>query len=227
MPSKFGATTDHFSLAGTDLILISSTKAPLAKGRADALDEKGDIVEFTHFGLATIYEVSCTYCLKSGSLDLSTLDLGMLATGILASSIEAKTENGSYPTITVNGRTGAIDPATLDTFALPAITITGIKAAQLMGFTIAEGCKILSCGLSASIDVVDQANGLGVQVAMGISGGIATVSAEFQGITVAPGWTLTLSGLVATQAPGADEPQAAYMTGTGNAEIKLTRTVPA
>jgi hypothetical protein len=91
----------------------------------------------------------------------------------------------------------------------------------VMGFTVAAGCKLTGSNLSASVEFSEQTDGMGVPVAQDVAGGVVTVTADFVGITAAPGWTVTHSGASELAAPGSEEPQAAYNTGSGTWEIML------
>ena len=243
MTAKFGATTDHLGIlaltagAGTlddFLELQSAPKAPLSKSRVNASDENGDVADSSYPGLATIFEVSEVFLVKTGqTLDLSDMLLGMIASGKFVGSIEASTENGAFPKVTVTGMIlpAALDPPTLDTFAMPAASILGAKTAQNMGgFTVATGTKLTGSKISASLDTTMENNGIGEQVAFGYSGGAFQVTGDIVGCTAVPAITITSPGLGLTelQAPGADEPQADYMTGSFVCEGTLAaRTVPA
>jgi hypothetical protein len=229
--SPFGAQTDHFSILTTvlgegtlaDVLeLVSSTKTIVPKAMAYAQDENGDNADGTVYGApTTMYEASSTFAVKSGSFSLNLLKLGYIASTKAILSIEIPTENGGWPQLTVSGRLGCIDPASLKTYTLPDITIYGKKQAQVMGFTVAAGCKLTGSNLSASVEFSEQTDGMGVPVAQDVAGGVVTVTADFVGITAAPGWTVTHSGASELAAPGSEEPQAAYNTGSGTWEIML------
>ena len=134
----FGGKTDHFGFATTDLILQESSKVPRAPNEAKALDANGDVAVTKLYGndAGTIYDVSCTYLLKSGTLNLNTLSVGELSSGVFAGSIEVTTSNGDWPKITVSGALGyaAFQAPSGKTAkaALPSITLTGGKFAQRM-----------------------------------------------------------------------------------------------
>lgn len=223
--SPFGAQTDHFGILATAdgvLELVSSTKTPVPKAIAYAQDENGDNTDDTAYGApATMFEASSVFAVKSGSFSLNLLKLGFIASTKALLSIELSTENGAWPQLTVSGRLGCIAPATLKTYTLPDITIHGKKQAQALGFTVTSGCKLTGSSLSASVDFAEQTDGLGVPVAQDVSGGVISGSGTFVGITVAPGWTVTLSGASELAAPGSEEPQAAYNTGSGTWEAML------
>jgi len=227
--SQFGALTDHFSMATTDLILIDSKIEDDPLSRADAQDENGDIAAATWFGNTAkeLKTVSCTYQLQSGTLDTATLRCGELAVQVFASSVGVSTSNSDWPTVEVSGKLGAttITAPTgfLNTFTLPSFTLTGTKKAQLMGFTTETGCRLTASAFSGSVDLAQTEDGLGEPAAHGVSGGAGEGTADFVGITTAPAWTVTLVGATETKAPGEAEPQAAYHTGSGAYEYILTR----
>lgn len=218
MANDFGALTDHFSIATSDLILVDSSKTPMAEYVAEAIDENGDLAARMLYGNdgGTIADASCTYLLKSGTLNLNTLSVGELETGVVVTSIEAATSNGDWPKITVSGKLGtaAFQAPTGKTAkaALPSLTITGGKFAQVMSFTVGAGCKLTSCTFSVGADIAQADDGLGEPVAYAASfNKPPEISAEFVRITAQPSWTVT-SPLEETQAPSTVESQAAYHT---------------
>jgi hypothetical protein len=234
--SNFGALTDHFGLASTDLVLVDSSETIIEQSRADALDEVGDIAATTFYGNTTqdMREVSCTYALKSGSLNINTIKLGALASAptVLRESVEVSTSNSEFPQITVSGRKNivAITAPTgkLNTFTIPSLTITGRKVAQPAFFTTGSGCRLTGSSVEASVEVAQQDNGLGEPIAHGVSGGQGTFSGEFVRVTTAPAWTVvttnnTSFGLTQTQAPGIEQGQAEYHTGTGTGAFTIIR----
>lgn len=237
--SNFGALTDHFgilALAKTGggtladvLKLVDSSKEPVEKSRADARDDNGDIAASNYYGNAagTLYEASCSYALKSGTLLLSDIALGEVSVGTLALTLEAGTSNSEFPQIKVGGKLGtsAITAPTgkANTFALPAITLTGGKFAQVIGFTVQNG-KLTSSSISATVEEAQQDDGVGEPAAFGISGGVGAITAEFVRYdATAPAWTVTLSGATETKAPGIQEGQAAHHTATATAAFTITR----
>lgn len=229
MANDFGALTDHFSLATSDLILVDSSNSPMPQSRADANDENGDIAASTYYGNSsgTFSEASCTYALKSGSLNLNTLKLGELEAGVVVETINLTTSNGAWPQIVVSGKLGmtAITAPTgkRNTATLPSITLNGTKQAQALSFTVGEGCKLVGSSLTASCELANQVDGLGEPVAWGLSfNSPAAVSAEFVRVTAQPSWTVSGS-LVETQEPTTVEPNAAYHTSTAAGEIPITR----
>ena len=238
MADDFGALTDHFGILalthgeGTmnDILkLVDSSKTPVAMSRGDAQDENLDIAAATWFGntAGTLFEASSTFALVSGSLPLSEMEIGELVATKIVASFEITTSNGGWPQITFSGRTGTgavVAPASLlNTWTLPAITITAIKQAQLIGFTVGATCRLTGSGFGITCDIAQQDDGLGEPAAHGVSGAIATVTAELVRVTGACEWALTFSGLTETQAPGATEGQAAYHTASAAAELVVAR----
>jgi len=247
--TSFGALTDHFSIltvvhgSGTMadiLVLVNSTCKPRAQNRADAKDENEDIAASAYSGNTAkeIEEVSCTYALKSGSLPLTELKIGELEAQIFAKSLVVTTSNGAWPQLVFSGflglKTMTAPTGKLNTFVLPAITITGVKQAQLLGFTIAAGGRLTGSSLSFNCEEAEQADGVGEPAAHGVSGGTGEVTADFVRVeATAPDWTLAaaLTGTTflaaVTQEPGADEPQANWHTTSAAASFILTRAASA
>lgn len=227
MGTNFGALTDHFSAISTNLVLISSSKSPTAKSVAEARDANGDIGCQEVYGAADIFDVSCEYEIHAASYDTSALKLGEIATGVGVASIAVATSNGSWPKVTISGRTGLetmVAPAgKLNTFTFPTLTVIGAKAAQPLGFTVGGG-SLTDSSVEASAEIAETTDGLGVPKAHGVSGASGTISATFVRCPdTAPAWALTLVGATSTQEPGAEEGQAAFHTATASAVFKIAR----
>jgi len=219
--SDFGALTDHFGLATTDLILVSSSSTPVELSRADALDANGDIADAAYHGntSAGLKEASCTYALKSGTLATGTiLKLGQLAVGKVALSVEVVTSNGAWPQITVSGITGSTALEQVKTYDLPAYTVNGKKQAQVMGVAVTTG-RLTDCTMSASCDWAEQQDGLGEPVAYGVSGAIVTATATAVAVSDEAPVLAAAANWEVSQDSGLDEPQANWHTASITTEI--------
>lgn len=220
---NFGARTDHFGYASTNLILQESSKEPIPNERADANDEFEDIVAFEHYGnrAGTLYQATVKYALKSGTLNLNTLKIGEKETGVIIDSIDVDTTNNDWPMITVSGRLGALAVQEVPGYtmyaSLPSITINGVKMAQSMDFTYDAGCRLNSCSLKASTNTAQLNDGLGEPVAYAVGMGTIELTADFVRVTAAPAWTLG-ADWSERKSPGITEPQAGFHTSTGEAE---------
>ena len=218
----FGMDTDIFGLADTNLRFVSSKATPRPKQVAEARDEDGNIAAETKYGTITIIESECVYALKGGSLDLSTLALGPSDTGgtKCISGIDGSTSNSDWPTLTVKGVTGCVGLGTTPTFTLPAITITGARKAQAIGFTLGANCKLTGSGFSASgevSEVLDSAANVG---AMAFSGAKFEANGDAVEISAAVSVTWdTTHGIEAVQGAGADKSNTAYGTTSFSGEI--------
>lgn len=235
--SNFGALTDHFGLASSDLVLVSSDETKVALNRVDAQDEWSDIVASAYHGNITqdMREISCTYALKSSAYNVATIKLGQVdvnGTKIIRESLEVSTSNDNWPQITVSGRKNIIDVAVPSgktaTFSIPvSITIAGAKQAQTFFlFEAGDGCRLTGSSLSASIEISQQDDGSGEPVAHGISGGSGELSADFVRVTQAPSWSLTATGntlLNVTQDPGLSQGQASFHTASATAAFTIIR----
>lgn len=236
--STFGALTDYFGILAlsdgvsgtlaTILELTESSRTPATESRANAEDENGDICASSYYGAGDLSEASSTFKVCKGvALDTALLALGELTAGKTVTSIEVATAMKEWPTITVSGTlaTDTMDTSILQTFAMPSFTLASRTQAQELGFTTTVGCKLNSSSVSATVELAQQDDGLGEPVAHGVSGGEYTVSAEFVAVTDVCAWTVTGSGLTETKAPGAQEGQASYHTGSGEAQGTLVRDV--
>jgi hypothetical protein len=230
MSNKWAATTDHFSLADTDLKLISNSKIPRGdSNRADALTEDGDIDAAEWHGEAAepIYDLECEYELQSGTLDLADIAMGYQSAGLAITSLKLDTSNGAWPKLTVSGASGLLNLDTLATWTLPTLEVDGKKRAQLLGFTIAEGCRLSGSSFEFGLELSESTDGSGVPGAHALSSNdAAKIGAEGQSVTTAGAWTLTLSGLTETQPPGVVEPQADWHTWSAEAELVIARDTP-
>ena len=228
--ANFGALTDHFNLAASVGTLVESSKTPVANSRADALDENGDIADAAWYGntAAKLYEASCTYQVDKNDVTVGTaLKLGELATGVVVTGIEIATSNGDWPKITVSGilGTGALEQG--KTYAMPTGTVAAKKQAQIIaGITLTTG-KLTSASLSASCDLATANDGEGEPVAHGVSGAVATATAEAVAITAESPVLAADTGWNITTGSSLNEPQAAWHTGSISVEKTLTVTIAA
>jgi hypothetical protein len=225
----FAGHVDHFGIEAEGWEILKSTKTARAMARADARDEENDIVDSTWYGntAGTLFDATVEWVLKSGSLVLSAISIGELATGKFLGSFVVATSQDGWPKITATGVLGTsamtAPSGKTNKFALPAITITGAKRAQPLGFTTTAGCVLTGSEVSASVDIAEQADGEGEPCAHGLSGGVLTGSGTFTGTTGSPAWSVTLSDAEETQSPGDETAEAGYNTGTGTYEYILER----
>lgn len=228
--ANFGALTDHFSLAATIGTLVESSKTPVANSRADALDENGDIADAAWYGntAGKLYEASCTYQVDTNDVTVATaLKLGELATGVVVTGIEIATSNGDWPKITVSGILGTFALEQGKTYAMPTGTVAAKKQAQIIaGITLTSG-KLTSASLSASCDLATANDGEGEPVAHGVSGAVATATAEAVAITDESPVLAADTGWKSQPGSALNEPQAAWHTGSISVEKKLTVTIAA
>ena len=231
--ANFGALTDHFNLAASVGRLVESSKTPVANSRADALDENGDIADAAWYGNkdGDLYEASCTYIVtdKTGDIDdvATVLKLGELSTGVVVTSIEISTSNGDWPRVTVSGTlgTGALEQS--KTYAMPTGTVKAKKQAQIIaGITLTSG-KLTSASLSASCDLATANDGEGEPVAHGVSGAVATATAEAVAVTAESPVLAADTGWNITTGSALNEPQAAWHTGSISVEKTLPVTIAA
>lgn len=242
--SYFGGLTDHFGLAGaagwTTVILTESSKKAIEQQRADALDENGDIAQTEYFGndAGTLYDVSCTYVLKSGTFvaraateAASYFILGELTAGTIVESFELTTSNSEFPTLTLSGKLGAqtvtAPSGKTNKYYLPTdtLTLTGAKIAQGYGFSVSQG-KLTGCSISGSLDLVQQDDGTGEPAAHGIGNGVLEVTVDLVRIAAsAPSISVT-AGFGSILVDDVSEGQAAFHTAQFKLGHSLVRGTP-
>ena len=240
MANNFGALTDHWGLTDAAAALdgiaevIASSSVPVAKSVERALNFAGDpVAEDGHGQTAagTLADVSVTYRLTSGTLNLNTLMGGEIAANQIVNSIEINTSNTENPTIKFSGQLGTITVVAptgfLNTWSIAdSITITAAKYAQELGFTIAANCDLTSASYSVSLDISNTTDGVNTIVAQGVSGGVVAIGCEMTVTTGTASWTPG-GTFIETQEPGADEPQAGYWTASAAAEKLIARDASA
>jgi len=223
----FQGQTDYFGYAtdDTDLEVVSSKRTPRGLSTADAENEKGDIEARSYYGSTDIYDIEVEYALKGGSIVLNTLKLGKLDTTMIVTGIDGTTSNKDWPTITAKGVETSLTITDVQTYTLPAVTITGKKLAQAIGVTIDAGCKLTGSNFSASVSLAECAPA-GTTLALDVSGGEISGTNELVSVTdvcavtVVAGWTIT-------QEPGADESGTAYGTGSASVNKVISADVQA
>lgn len=227
---NFGALTDHFGLETADLVLVGSTRTPVGRSVERATDECEDNVDIATHGqnaAGDLEEISNTYKLKSGTLNINTLEIGEINANQIAATLEIATSSGDWPTLTVTGQNNTETVVALTgkkaTWSIPdSVELKAMKCAQPFAFTVGEGGKLTDATYTASVEIAQATDGLGVIVAHGVHGGTLAQSATMTRITAAPSWTQE-AGWEDVQDPGADEPQAGFHTASMNGEKNLER----
>jgi len=229
---NFGALTDHFGLATAVLVLVDSSLTPVAESVTRAENQDGDFEDEELTGQnadGDLADISCTYEVQTSSINLNTLEVGELVAGTIAGSLVCTTASGAWPRIVVTGQFNTetvVAPASFtNKWSIPdSIVITAAKRAQLMSFAIDAGCRCTGSSYSAAVDIASTPNGLGVIAAHGVSGGVATQTADLVRITAACAWTPTgAGGWSETQQAGATEAGSGFHTTSVAAEKILDR----
>jgi hypothetical protein len=224
-----------------DILKIKgSTKTPIAKGTAQALDEYGDISAKSVYGAATtMFEATSEFEVTSGTLSLALLFLGESATsGTNITGVSIKTSNGGWPTVSITGNVGKVleaAPAGLtNTWALPAISVVGRKVAQEfggggaagLGFSTPADCKCTGSGVDFTVNFSETPDGEGLPVAFSIHGADGSLSADFVAVAdldhfLQP-WTLdTATGFLWSNLanPATAKSPNEYWTGSASATL--------
>jgi len=215
----FGANTDHYGLADTNIKLIASSKAPNSQ-IAQAMDSQGDVTAETVFD--TFYSFECQYRKVAGaSLTLDTIaQVGQIISSIGITGIAVATNNTERPTFTVTGETYFGDTSTSEKYA-SGIAILATKTAQdFSAFTCDTVTRVVSTSATMSSQVDRAQDSQGQTVATAIYQGRLEVSGELQSATAVAAATAdtgyTLNGPI-----GNTEEH----TGYGNSTINVFKNV--
>jgi hypothetical protein len=223
------------------LEIIGSTRTPIAKSTAQALDEYGDIAaKSAPFGAAiTMFDFTSEFTVKSGTLNCELLYLGATGTsGTNITGVSIKTSNGAHPTVSITGVVGKVLEAAptgkLNKWALPAIDVTGRKVAQTFGgagtggkgFGVEADCKCTGSSIDFTVTLSETTDGEGLPVAFSIHGADGSMSADFVAVAELDAflqpWTLdaTAGYLWANLAnPGTAKVPTEYWTGSASATL--------
>jgi len=214
--------TDIMGLADSRLVFVGSTQTPRAKTNVDATDSNGDVAARSYIGTTTVDDVECRYALTSGTLDLSTVPLGPIGGAVVRTALTVETTGDGWPQVTSTGISGAVDTDSMPTFSPPAISVSGTKRAQALGFTKAAGCRLTGSSFEASVELAEQTDSQANICAMGLSGGNLDVSADLVEVTTAASATAdTTYGLTIVQDAGQDKAPDKYGTTT----VRFNRTL--
>lgn len=174
MPAPgFGKGTDHFGLETSDLQLIDTSNTPKPISVEIAQDEDGNNAGLGSYDGGPAEAIECAYRLISNTLLLSTLFLGyklVVAVKTCITAINVATSNGEWPMITVSGFKGVTNEATFPKFSLDEITISALKKAQVLDWTVGANCRLTSSGLTWSGEFHHALNSTGVVGAMAFTG---------------------------------------------------------
>lgn len=202
----FSGNTDYFGFGSSDLVVIGSSTKPKGQSIEYAQDEDGNNVAEDQYDADGADSVETTYELQANTLNLNTFALGGLLNGLTdmcVESINVTTSNGQWPQIVVSGKTGVFTRSTMPTFTLPSITISGLKQAQLLDFTIGADCRLTASNYTASGDYAftrDDAGDASTDAFSGATQEIGGTATEIAGVVV---WTPG-SGWIEKDFPGAE-----------------------
>jgi hypothetical protein len=215
--SGYGRDTDFFGIAGVapGLVFFGGNKVPKPQTMVRAMNEDGDPVAEDSFDGGPADAIENDYRLLSGSLNLNLLSLGYVLVGSANRaivSITVTTSNTEWPTLKVVGFDAVTNYTTMPIFTLPSISISGLKKAQGLDFSVGSACRLTGSSWSATAEFAHALNGTGVVGAMAMSGALLEQSGEATEITGAVTWTPG-SGYTETQGPNAANAEATWGTG--------------
>jgi hypothetical protein len=211
---SFGVTTDYLKLSDTQYRPQSGNLEPTAAGEAQVQDSFGDVRASTVHGKAKAWTGS--YKVIQGDSATAVFDLnskvklGQIvhpdsATNAMITGVDIALVNTALPAVSCNAVEFFGDTSNQPTYTIPDIaTLQALKRAQAVGVVVATNNRLNSCNVSASIEVDQTADSLGVFVQTNGYKGRVEVTAEAvhatstPALTVDSGWTAARDQAVAT-----------------------------
>lgn len=210
---SFGVTKDYWGLADSHWKPQAGNKAPTAAGEAQAEDSHGDLRASTVHGHAGAWTVPYDVIGGDSGLHFSVnthVKLGQIVAvdsvvkGVIT-TVEVATTNKTFPRVTVGGVQFFGDSLSQLEYSIPTpAALHAHKRAQAMGVVVAADNRLNSCTLSASLQVIQVADSLGVYVQTEAYQGRAEVTAEAVHATADPaitadsGWAVSKNQDIAT-----------------------------
>ena len=198
----FGADTDIFAFADTNVELQGSTQSP-SRSEAQAVDSDGDIAASTMYDSVTEYvarykSVSDTALVFYDTTAGVDVRLGKVINSIVITSIEVSTSNTERPDVTISGRNaGSVTDSNVRKFDPSDLAIAGTRKATPIGASADTGSKVTGARGSASAEIAAVLDSVGVLADIDVHGGRVEASVDLVGVTADPaasadtGWTMS------------------------------------
>lgn len=215
----YGATTDFWGFADTNVKLESSSSEPSIGGEAQCVDSNGDVNASTTYDTAN-KTVSSTYrpCSDTALVlyDTTTavdLRLGKVVSGNVITSIEVSTTNTDRPTVTISGEFahGVADTA-FSKYDPTDLEIAPLRKAQAIGATADTVTKVTGSSITASVSVSKTADSQGNTACMDVYAGRIEAGNDLVSCTGTPGASADTGW---TRSAGTSESQENTAYGTG------------
>jgi len=218
----FGATTDVWSFADTNVILQASQPAMKTGSLAQAEDSKGSVTEETSYDTGST--ASATYRVnKGGTVSFSAVMLGKVVAGKVVTSIDVSRSNKDDLQVVIAGENCPSADSMVEkvTPVFDSAFLAGGKNAVAAGIVISKG-KVISSSIKCSVQVVKGLSALGAQVIKDVYKGRMEATNEVQSCDTAPAAVAdTANGWHLAPAGGASQTNTAYGTTTFEAYKNL------
>jgi len=184
---SFGADTDYWGFADTNIKLQSSSKTP-SKSEAQCVDSNGDVSASTLYD--TYDEFSCVYrsCGDTALVFYDTASavdfrLGKVISNKVITSISVSTDNTSRPEITIAGRDCATADGAVRYFAPTDLEIAGARTATPIGASADTVSKVTGSNATASANVAVTLDSNGAESCLDLHGGRVEATVDVVGCT--------------------------------------------
>ena len=223
---SYGADTDYWGFADTNVKLQSSSKEP-AKSEAQCVDSNGDVSASTTYNEVITY--SCTYktCNDTAYVLYDTTTavdfrLGKVISGKVITGIDVGTTNTDRPELTITGRSCSTADGSVQKYDPSDLEIAGTRKATPIGASADTNTRVTGSSASASVSVQELLDSQGAFACLDVYGGRVEASNDLAGCAGAvgasadTGWTL-ISG------PSESQENTAYSTGAISVFKNLTQ----
>jgi len=223
---SFGADTDYWGFAKTNIKLISSSASP-NKSEAQCVDSYGDVDASTMYDSFTDY--SCVYGI-CGAQTLVLYDtttsvdfrLGKVISGKVITSQELSTENTAQPTLTISGRSTTSLDATVQKYIIDELEAAVSRKATPFGFAADSKTRVTGSSISATVSTAILLDSQGVEACLDVYGGRVEASNDLVGCSGDVGGAAT-SGWTLSSGPSMDQENTGYATGSATVFKNIAR----
>jgi len=215
---SFGADTDFWGFADTNIELQGSTESP-SRSEANAADSNGDIAASTMYDsvseFSTRYKsVSDTALVFYDTASAIDFRIGKVIGAKVITSIEVSTQNTERPDITISGRNaGSVADTSIRKFDPSDLAIAGTRKATPIGASADTATKVTGARGTASADLSAVLDSVGVLSDLDVHGGRVEASTDLVGVSGDPGASAD-TGWTMSAGPSEEKGNTEYGTGS-------------
>ena len=224
---SFGADTDIWGFADTNIHLVSVTPSDPSNTEATVADSYGDIAASTFHDTVTNYSATYRACSTSALVFYDTLTavdfrLGKVISSKVITSVQVTTSNTERAEIVIAGRSTSTADTDMGKFKYDDLEIATPRKAVGIGVTEDTVTNVVGSSATASVNVAVQLDSDGDLACMDVYGATLEASNDLVGVTGDPGAAVD-SGWTITSGPSINQENTGYATGSVTVKKNLTR----